>query len=322
LILFLIVPFFRLEAFQSDDPSTDQEPKPNVITKIAPKVDKTQDQISKQVTSTALWLDSFFKDEAYEAEINTTYLRITADAFQESGESTEFNFSPSLKLVLPYLEKKVHLEITSSANEDLDVYDEKPALENRQLDEVQKSPTAATIRYFIEAKDKFNLSLAAGAYVDDNKPQMHIGPRSRMTFDYQLLKITFIEWLRWLTNYGLESETRIDLDYKVPGPVMFRTRLEGDWSDDEDEFENSVGFLLYHPLSERRMMVYEWENLFTNKPGYRLEETNFMVKYRQRIWRDWLFAEVAPQLSFPRDRDFRRTPGILFRIELYFGYTD
>jgi hypothetical protein len=50
-----------------------------------------------------------------------------------------------------------------------------------------------------------------------------------------------------------------------------------------------------------------------------MEETNIRLKYRQRIWRDWLFAELAPQLSFPRDNDFKRTPGILFRIEIFFG---
>jgi hypothetical protein len=44
------------------------------------------------------------------------------------------------------------------------------------------------------------------------------------------------------------------------------------------------------------------------------------VRYRQRILRDWLFYEIIPQVSFPRERDFEATPGILLRLEMLFGH--
>jgi hypothetical protein len=38
--------------------------------------------------------------------------------------------------------------------------------------------------------------------------------------------------------------------------------------------------------------------------------------------RKWLFFEIVPQLSFPRERDFEAVPGILLRIEGIFGYLE
>jgi hypothetical protein len=44
-----------------------------------------------------------------------------------------------------------------------------------------------------------------------------------------------------------------------------------------------------------------------------------IVRYRQKLWRDWLFFEVAPQASLRRDRDFDLTSGVLFRLEMILG---
>jgi hypothetical protein len=44
------------------------------------------------------------------------------------------------------------------------------------------------------------------------------------------------------------------------------------------------------------------------------------VRFRQRIWRDWLYYEVGPQLVFPREENFDATPGIFLRLEMLFGH--
>jgi hypothetical protein len=321
-IFLLIILFVRPAASEPSDPHPESPSNENTIDAIAPTVDKTQEQISRSVISTALWFDSFFQDETSEVEINTTQLRIRMDVFQESEERTEFNFTPRLRLVLPFLQRKFHFEIMGSADEDLNLTEERETLGIRQTSPSRRSPTSGTLRYFIETRDRFNLSLAAGAFTDNNKPHFHFGPRARTSFDCWWWEITYTQWLRWLTNDGFESESRLDLDYELTERALFRTQLTGDWSDKEDEFVHSLGFLLYQRLSNKRVLAYEWNNIFTNRPNYRIEETYLRIRYRQQIWRDWLFAEVAPQLSFPRDRDFRRTPGILFRIESFFGFLE
>ncbi len=321
MMLLAVALFARAGICETSETSQGPPPEEETTNGLIPQVDRTQAQISRGVVFTALWFDSFFQDETYEVERNNTHLRIRMDAFQESGEPAEFNFTPRLRLVLPYLQKKVHLEIMGSADEDFEFEDTRESPEAKQTSPSPKAPSSATLRYFIQSRDTFNLSLAAGAYYDDG-PQLHFGPRSRVSFPLWLWETTYTQWFRWLTNDGFETESRFDLDYELRNQLLFRTRLSGEWGDKDDEFVHTLRFMLYHRLSNQQVLEYEWNNIFTNRPNHRIEETNLRVRYRQRIWRDWLFAEVAPQLSFPRDNDFKRTPGILFRLESFFGFLD
>ena len=59
--------------------------------------------------------------------------------------------------------------------------------------------------------------------------------------------------------------------------------------------------------------------MFFTKSKFHLNETVLRTRYRQRIWRKWLFYEVNPQVAFRNNDDFRYTPGIEFRLEASFG---
>jgi hypothetical protein len=62
-----------------------------------------------------------------------------------------------------------------------------------------------------------------------------------------------------------------------------------------------------------------WSNSYQTRPIHELTQVALSVAYRHSFWREWLFYEIAPQVRFPRDRNFDVTPGILFRIEMFFG---
>jgi len=271
-VMMLLSITFFVRAGVCETSGTSQEPPPDERTTngFITQVDRTQEQISRNVMSTAQWFDSFFQDEAYEVERNKTQLRIRMDAFQESGERTEFNFTPRLKFVLPYLQKKALLEIMGSADEDLEFEDTRESFESRQAGPSPKAPSSATLRYFIKSRDRFNLSVAAGAYYDDG-PQLHFGPRSRVSFNLWRWETTYTQWLRWLTDDGFETESRFDLDYPLTDQLLHRTRLEGEWGDKDDEFVHSLRFMLYHRLSNRRVLEYEWNNIFTNRPNHQIK---------------------------------------------------
>jgi hypothetical protein len=51
----------------------------------------------------------------------------------------------------------------------------------------------------------------------------------------------------------------------------------------------------------------------------RLTQSNLRVNYRRQIWRKWLFMEVAPQLAWYEERDFKTVAGIMVRLEIWMG---
>jgi hypothetical protein len=51
-----------------------------------------------------------------------------------------------------------------------------------------------------------------------------------------------------------------------------------------------------------------------------LEATTLRLQYRQQILREWLRINLAPQVTFPRERDFDPTPGMLVGFEVSFRW--
>lgn len=318
-LLFLLL-FCITGAVSAAEPKNPEAPpEKGIIARSIPFVDKTRQRISEGVIASAEKIDSFFREPSYQVEENTTSLRLLMGVFQEKGEAPNFVFNPILRLVLPYTEKRLLLEIVSTADENLEFLNQRLPFAERQYSPTEREPTTATLQYFLEATEKLNISIAAGARWEDKSPAFNAGPRYRVSYARNSLGVQFIEWVRWDTAEGLEARSQFDVDVILRENMLFRTRLAGTWQKDEDEFPYSIRFQLFQELRRDRALAYELSHFFNTAPNHRLEEIRLRIMYRQQFWREWLFYEVAPQLSFPRKRDFKSTPGILFQLDLYFG---
>ena len=161
------------------------------------------------------------------------------------------------------------------------------------------------------------MKLGSGHVVD-----FFVGPRVRKTWPFDVWQIRFTERVRWYTDIGWESRTRFDFERLFRDDLFFRATTDLRWrkQDYNDEgFRFEAGPTLTQRLRRKAAIDYQWNNVFLTKPNTRLDETVLRLRYRQRIWRKWLFYEVNPQVAFRNDDDFRNTPGIEFRLEASFG---
>ncbi len=283
-------------------------------------VDALHGGISRGFLTSAMWLDSFFGDERYEAEVNRSQLKVRFDAFREGSGGMDYlrpNFD--LRLVLPQLRHKTRLVISGDPNVDVDPTSSQPGTPATQLAKgPDKSVTTALQFVPLETK-RSNLSIRAGVKFHSGKLALMMGPRYRYLVHYGPWDVRFTQEELWTTKIGFQSRTRFDVERPLPHDLFFRTSLEGIWSENVHGYPYALSFLLRQPLDGNRALQYEWVNSFQTRPTDLLTEELFVFRYRQRFWRDWLFLEIAPQVRFPRDRGFAYTPGILFRLEMVFG---
>jgi len=283
-------------------------------------VDDLYGGLSKGFLSSAGWLDSFFGDERYEAEVNRSYFKVRFDAFREGNGGMDYlrpNFE--LRLVLPQLRQKTRLVISGDANEDIDATSSQPGTSNTQLAKgPTKSVTTALQIVPLETK-RSNFSIRAGIKFHSGQLELLLGPRYRYLVHLGAWDLRFTEEEIWTTKIGFQSRTRFDLERPLPIDLFFRTSLEGIWTENVHGYPYALSFLLRKPLDGNRAMQFEWVNSFQTSPTDLLTEELLVFRYRQRFWRDWLFLEIAPQARFPRSSGFTYTPGILFRLEMVFG---
>ena len=275
--------------------------------------------ISRSFLSTATWFDSFFGDERYESETNMSRLKVRYDAFRERGARTDFQPQIDLRMVLPQLRKKTYLVVSGDATDLNDPLLPKAPKTTDPLLKPIDQKINTSIQYFISASEQVSFSVRTGIRLSKGKPEMFLGPRYRYLIPFDPWAFRFTEDVVWDTEKGWLSRTRFDLERPLNDAFFFRTSAEGVWVPQVNGYPYSLSMMLMQSLSHKQALEYEWVNTFQTRPMDKLDEVLFRVRYRTRIWRDWLYFEVAPQYRFPRDRSFDHTPGILFRLEAIFG---
>lgn len=295
------------------DPGSEnvEPPRPGVL-------DAGHAGASERLRRMGAWLDRFFADENYEAEVNKSWLRIRADSFSELYEGTEPDAKARLHLKLPALNKRLRFEILSPGESD----DLAGAENNAAGPPPPGSPeekTSAAVSYIFRAAKERSIIARLGLDFDGYTPDPYVGGRYR-----ELIPINdnwnfrFTERVRFYSLDGLESRTSFDFERLLEENMLFRTSLTGTWLQEDPDYFYSLGISLFRPLDDKSAVEYQLIDDFRTDP-HRLDRITARLRHRQKIWRDWLAFEVAPQVSFPDDRDFKPVPGILFRLEATFG---
>ena len=283
--------------------------------------DEFQERISKKLKASANWLDSFFSEERAEIEENETTLKLRFSSFFEEGEGGDFNTRVRLRLVLPELEDKLHIEIIGEGDPDTDTAKKYDNLIERsgKIDEESDKDLSLALRYFIKTARENNFSFKLGARLNDLTPVVYGGPRYSASkyFDPWLLRFT--QDVKWFTDDGWESKIRLDFERSLTKDLFFRTSTAGYWCQDEDGYCYNVNLFLYQILDVNRALEYSWNNFFETQPNHTLYEVLLHIEYRMRFWRKWLFFEIRPQIAFREEDDFKPTAGITFALEAVFG---
>jgi hypothetical protein len=269
---------------------------------------------------TAEWMDSFFVDERVIEEENRTRLMIGLAAAIRADDGVEFDEELDLRLTLPNTEDRLRLLIFGSANDEPGIARTGRGGVDEEVDRRRGDRLSTALQYFFRSDDRRSISLRGGLRFNDLPPVVFVGPRYRETIELDSWTFRFTESIRWFSDDGWESRTTLDFERELPwDELFFRATPYGSWFEDENGFFYGTNFSLFQPFSERRAMEYQWLTEFQTRPSNRLEETTLRLRYRQRLWRDWLVVEVAPELAFPRDEDFGPTPGIVLGFDVIFG---
>ena len=284
------------------------------------QVDRAQEAMSQSVNDAAKWFDAFFGDERFVAEEAYSRIRLTPSVFFEEGEATDYKLRVNAKIRVPRMSKRLRLVIGDTSEDEESVLTSETFPAARQS---ENDSTAIGLQYFVKTKNKLNTSVTAGVKLGSGHVvDFFVGPRVRKTWPFDVWQIRFTERVRWYTDIGWESRTRFDFERLFRDDLFFRATTDLRWrkQDYNDEgFRFEAGPTLTQRLRRKAAIDYQWNNVFLTKPNTRLDETVLRLRYRQRIWRKWLFYEVNPQVAFRNDDDFRNTPGIEFRLEASFG---
>ena len=282
-------------------------------------VDQVHGELSNGLMSTAAWLDSFFGDERYVAEGKRSYVRLIYDAFQEDRSKLLLRPAVDLRLILPQLEKKAHIVFSAEPTEFPKDTGTPVTDSGEQSATSEERNFTAALEYYIRSVPRESFIIRTGAQISDGQPVLFLAPRYRSLTPFDPWDFRFTQEATYRTDTAWQTDTRFDLERKLPHDLFFRASIDGAWYENRVGYFPNLVFSLRQAIDASHAVDYEWVNNYQTRPITELTEVALRLRYRHSFWRRWLFGEVAPQIRFPRDMDFDGIPGILFRLEMFMG---
>ena len=312
LLLVCPVVIFAADPVEEPDPQTSEEQdEEESQSAILDYIERDKQRIDTQGLRAVQWVDSFFSDPAYEAEVATSQARVRPELYYRSEQGLKPKIKFGFKFRLPNLERHVSL-VGGSSDFDSDF--------DASVDDDVNEP-AIGLQFFGKERNKWNSSLSVG--VKFNEFAGFIGPRFRYQTPWtERTSFRFVQKVLWQTNNEWQSRSRFDVSVALNDRYFFRQMVDGRWrgeySDDEG-FRTRVSSFLTRGLPNGAGLQSEATVVFHTRPDTHVDEYVLALRYRKRVWREWFYYEIVPQVSWEEEYDYKFNPGIRLRIEIFYG---
>ncbi len=256
-------------------------------------------------------LDSFFKraDDLESTDRSTARVRLTLKLLDTEGLTPNAAFKG--KLALPYAEERMHLFVDNIKRGALPG-EETPTLEDHAMQIGAQLSLWDSFRSYLHLQ---------GGIRFRGIPD----PFTQLEFEYER---KLDGWTGRFTQavfyYAKERGgelTEVDFERTFRDKSVFRSTTAANYTEDTSgmEFEQSISLDI--PLSGGRCRnLIPNASVFAHKNGtFLMDNYRVNLTYRTCFYRPWLIFEIAPQIEFPRERDYTFTPSLMIGFEIWFG---
>jgi hypothetical protein len=281
-------------------------------------MDLTHTTLSHGIEGTAKGIDAFFAtDEALE-EATKSFVRIRGDARWVEHTGFRFEGQADARIDLPGTEERFQLLVESDseqASQDQDPLSESPAAREEGSDNL-----GVAIEGWLEGDRTVNWQLRPAVGIRGGLPPNPFARFRAIRRDqYNKWDSRFAATLAYFYQDGLIFNASKDFDRPLSDSWLFRTRTTYRWSRDEELTSAGETLSLYQTITERRRVAYETGLTGDDEPGWGIDTYFARIRYRQRIYKQWLFAEVQPQVRWLKAIGFDNEAALIFRLEAVFG---
>jgi len=284
-------------------------------------MDATHEVLSRRIESTAKNIDSFFVTQEALEEATSSYIKLRSDGLWAEGEGLNLDGTVDARLDLPATQEKLQLVVEqgpSRAEEDSE--DLTAPSSGPEDEEEEDTDLSLAIEGWLEGKDGGNWQIrpALGALARIN-PEAFARVRAIRRESFEAWDSRFSATLAYFYTKGATLEVSQNFDRPFSENFLFRSRTGYGWTRRKELERLSHSFTVFHELAERNKLAYEVGAYASNEVQWASRSYFSRIRFRRRIYRHWLFAELAPQVRWSRANRFHRSFSLRLQLEAVFG---
>lgn len=259
----------------------------------------------------SFFMGAFFDDDILEDESSGSNGRIYFTSRREDGLDPNYKAGLNLRLVLPSTRDRFKLLVETDENED-------DADETNVLGTTDNVTYSTAIRVDFEERRRWKTSLDNGVRWA-GEPVYFSRVRVRRTDYYDTWRTRMSQTVSWRTDEHWGARFSSSAIRPIDFTKHFRMGFAADYLLDDDFAELDSNLAIFDGLSPRAAMLYKLAFFGDTEDVTQLNEVVLSVSYRRKMLKQYLFAELVPEVGWPRENDFKATPAITLLIEMILG---
>lgn len=301
-VLVLITIFNCIVRAQEEEPAFNSR---NNETNTSLFLSHQRENIGRNFRSITQKIDDYlFKDKEYDDIQQEDKIILRLEALKEEGRDPEFKTKVNVSLYFPFLSILIN-------------NNERDSLPGDGFDDGNAEEVSTGLRFYLLKLKKLVLSLGTGITIRDKKTVVY----SRIKLLRHSIKIknwraNFHQSVFWYSDNGFGELTQVDFDYPFSEKMFFRAITAGIYSKTTKGFGLEQSFILSYDLVKKERIIFWRVSGFAHtEPFYNIDKYRTDIVYRRQLIAPWMFYDIAPQLEFPADENFRGRAGIRIGID-------
>ncbi|MDD5772451.1 MAG: hypothetical protein PHX78_03195 [bacterium] len=266
---------------------------------------RQRENIGKNFRSITQKIDEYlFQDKEYDDIQQEDKFLLRYEGLKEEGKDPEFKTKINVSLYFPYLSILIN-------------NNERDNLPSSELLDGNAEEVSTGIKFYLLKLKRLVLSLGTGITIRDKRTVVY----SRVKLLRSSIKIkswtaNFHQSVFWYSDNGFGELTQVDFDYPFSEKMLFRAITAGLYSKTTKGFALEQSFILSYDLVKRERIIFWRVSGFAHtEPFYDVDKYRTDIVYRVQLIDPWMFFDIAPQLEFPADENFRKIYGLRLGID-------
>ena len=260
----------------------------------------------------------FYGDRQSAYDVEGSYLRISQVAAFASRDDEDFKTRFSVRLRLADISDRLQFFADSEEADHNVMGDVYSARYRRELERERREGGEAGLAYFFTDRLQRDLSLSGGMrFRPEPSPRTRL--RTRVRWPFEVWRAQLTQSLFWDLENGFGEKSQAEFRRPIREDYVFRLTSAAVWSELSEGVDWSQFAAFFASLSRRRSASLLMGVRGHTHPSTVTDQYVIRVRYRQRIYRDWLYVGVEPGADFFKDDGYRFAPLINLKMEIYVG---
>lgn len=299
-----------------DRASAAEEPLPGRV------LDTTHEYLEQRILGLVVRFDEFFGSVKNEDLRRPAFQLRWRNALRwEEGGRFKYRTSVRAHLRLPAIGRRLHLVIAGETEaEPSALVPEDPG--NPGFDRTLRNTRLVNteLRYGVVRRPDVDLFLGVGVRL---VLPLESFARTRFQYtrrlgDFALARIG--ETLFWKDRVGFGETTELELDRQLAPRTLLRWSNSGTVSEKSEGLDWGSELSLLQQFTARSAATLAAGLFGDTRPAAEVNSYRVLARYRRSVFREWIFVEVEPEVSWPRGASGGYHPAYAstFRVEAVF----